>query len=102
MVYGVVTSVAAPAEMYDALHAEVVRRAGETVGSLLVHVGRSTADGFQVIEVWQSAEDYRRYVQEIVMPAMVDLFGAEAASVPPDLEEFDVRGLVIPGDPIAF
>ena len=95
MVYGIVTSVAAPASMYDALHAEVVRRGGDTSGALLVHLGRATATGFQVIEVWRSAEDFQRYTREIVMPAMVELFGAEAASAPPDLEEFDVRGLVL-------
>jgi hypothetical protein len=95
MVYGIVTRVAAPAEMYDALHAEVVRRGGSTDGALLVHLGRSTADGFEVVEVWRSAEDFRRYTREIVLPAMAELFGAEAAAAPPDLEEFEVRGLVL-------
>jgi hypothetical protein len=98
MVYGVITSVAAPAEVYDALHAEVLRRAGSTDGALLVHLGRATASGFQVVEVWRSAEDFRRYTQEIVMPIMVELFGAEAASSPPDMEEFEVRGLVLAED----
>ncbi len=72
MVYGIVTSVLAPAEMYDTLHAEVVRRGVDTNGALLVHLGRATADGFQVIEVWRSAEDFQRYTREIVMPAMVE------------------------------
>jgi hypothetical protein len=100
MVYGIITSVSAPAEMYDALHADVVRRGGDTAGALLVHLGRATAGGFQVIEVWRSREDFQRYTQEIVMPAMAELFGAEAASAPPDLEEFDVRGLVLQDDRI--
>jgi hypothetical protein len=100
MVYGVITSVSAPAEMYDALHAQVVRRGGSTAGSLLVHLGRATPDGFQVIEVWRSAEDFQRYTRQIVTPAMVELFGAEAASAPPDTEEFDVRGLVLHDDRI--
>lgn len=100
MVYGISLNVPAPAEMYDALHAEIARRGGSTAGSLLVHLGRATADGFQVIEVWRSAEDFQRYTEEIVRPAMVELFGAEAASAPTDLEEFDVRGLVLQDDRI--
>jgi hypothetical protein len=98
MVYGIVTSVAAPAEMYDKLHAEVVRRGPSTAGALLMHLGRTSPDGFQVVEVWRSAEDFQRYTQEVVVPAMVELFGAEAASVPPTTEEFDVRGLVVADD----
>src|SRR5215207_4068710 len=98
MVYGVVTRVAAPAETYDALHAEVLRRGGSSNGALLVHLGRATATGFEVVEVWRSAEDFRHYTQDIVMPVMVDMFGAEAASTPPDMDEFDVRGLVLQDD----
>ncbi|GAA2722489.1 hypothetical protein [Cellulomonas aerilata] len=98
MVYGIVTNVAAPPAMYDALHAEVVRRGGDTAGALILHLGRATATGFQVVEVWRSAQDFQRYTREIVMPAMVELFGPEAAAAPPDLEEFEVRGLVLGDD----
>ncbi len=100
MVYGVVTSVSAPAAMYDTLHAEVVRRGGDTAGSLLVHLGRATAAGFQVVEVWRTRADFERYTREIVMPAMVELFGAEAAAAPPDVEEFEVHGLVLQGEQV--
>ena len=95
MVYGIVTNVPAPVEMYDALHAEVVRRGVDASGALLVHLARPSAGGFQVIEVWRSAEDFQRYTREFVVPAIAELFGPEAASAPPDLEEFDVRGLVL-------
>lgn len=98
MVYGIVTRVAAPVATYDALHTEVLRRGGDTAGALLVHLARTTTDGFEVVEVWRSADDFRRYTQEIVVPAMAELFGAEAAAAPPDLEEFDVHGLVLQDD----
>jgi hypothetical protein len=102
--YGVITTVPAPAEMYDALHAEVVRRAG-TSGlqryGLLVHIGRAMADGFQVLEVWESKEHYDRANTDIVFPAIRELAGDQP---PPSIEQateaFDVRGLVIPSGDI--
>jgi len=102
MVYGIVTDVAAPAEVYDALHARVTSSGGEAVG-LLVHIGRATAGGFQVIEVWESEEDCRRYTAEVVAPAMAAMSpGAEVASAPPPgVEEFEVRGLVLAGGEVA-
>ena len=40
--YGVITTVPAPVEMYDGMHAEMIRRAGTSIDGLLVHVGRAT------------------------------------------------------------
>ena len=45
--YGVITTVPAPVEMYDGMHAEMTRRAGTSIDGLLVHVGLATTDGFQ-------------------------------------------------------
>jgi len=53
--YGVVTTVPAPVEVYDRMHAELIKRAGTSVDDfgLLVHVGRATAEGFERFEVWE-------------------------------------------------
>ena len=62
--YGVITTVPAPVELYDEIH----RRVGTTVDGLLVHVGRATPDGFQTLEVWESKEHYDRANTDIVFP----------------------------------
>jgi hypothetical protein len=94
--YAVVTEVPAPVELYDAAHAAVGRQSGAKIDGLLVHIGRSTSSGFQVIEVWESREHFDRYNREVVGPVMADLAqGQPAPAVPPPVE-FDVRGLVIP------
>jgi len=90
-------TVAQPVEVYDALHAEVARRTGSSIEGLVFHLGRRVGEGFQVIEVWDSKEAYDRYTSEIVMPIMDEMSGG----VPPDadgqvVEEFEVRGLVVP------
>lgn len=97
MTYGVVVDVAAPAEMYDALHSEVVRLTEGAVDGLLLHVGRATSDGFQVIEVWTDKEQYDRYNEDVVFPAAARL-GEGQSGPPPEMrtEEFEVRGLVLP------
>jgi hypothetical protein len=100
-VYGVITTVPAPVEMYDGMHAEIIKRVGTSVDGLLVHVGRATPDGFQVLEVWESKEHYDRANTDILFPLMRELAGDQP---PPSIEQateaFDVHGLVIPGSNI--
>ena len=98
MTYGVQVDVSAPVEMYDALHAEVVRSTQALVDGLLLHIGRRTADGFQVIELWDAEESYDRYNREVVWPAAARLAEGRSGAQPSMHEvEFEVRGLVLPG-----
>jgi hypothetical protein len=94
--YAVVTEVPAPVELYDAAHAAVGRHSGAKIDGLLVHIGRPTGSGFQVIEVWESREHFDRYNREVVGPVMTDLAQGQPAPAVPAQVEFDVRGLVIP------
>jgi hypothetical protein len=94
--YGVITTVPAPVEMYDGMHAEIHRRVG-FVDGLLVHIGRATTDGFQVLEVGESKEHYDRANTDILFPLMRELAGDQPPpSTEPPTETFDVRGLVMP------
>jgi hypothetical protein len=96
--YAHVIDVPAPVEMYDVLHAEILRRSGTAVDGLLVHVGRPTTKGFQVLEVWQSRAHFDRYNDQVVLPAVADLTAGPAGPDPQqDIEEFQVRGLVLEG-----
>ena len=101
--YGVVTTIPAPVEMYDGMHAEMLKRVGATVDGLLVHIGRATTDGFQVLEVWESKEQYDRANTDIVFPLMRELAGDRPPpSTEPATEPFDLHGLVIPNGNIAI
>jgi hypothetical protein len=95
--YGVITTVPAPVEMYDGMHAEMLKRAGTSVDGLLVHIGRPTTDGFQTLEVWESKQHYDRANTDIVFPLMREIAGDQP---PPSIElateTFDILGLVIP------
>jgi hypothetical protein len=95
MTLGVITDVSAPIELYDAVHAAMLERAGPAFDGLLLHLARPTADGFQVIGVWESREAYERGNREVVGPVFAEVLGGQAppASV---VTEFEVRGLVLP------
>jgi hypothetical protein len=96
MAFGIVVDVPAPIEFYDALHAELRRRVPGPVEGLLCHVARRTATGFQVVEVWDSREQYARYEDEFIGPAITQLSGGQEPPAPPVVEEFSPRGLVVP------
>lgn len=97
MTYAHIVEVAAPVEMYDAVHAEVARLSSDADG-LLVHVGHPTPGGFRVLEVWESRSHFERFNDDVVLPIMVRL-GAEQPGPAPEqrVEEIDVHGLVLSG-----
>ncbi len=95
MTYGVIVTVPAPVEMYDGLHAELMRT---PVEGLLVHLARPTTAGFEVIEVWESQEQCDRYTREVVWPLAARLADGGPPAPEPTTEEFEVRGLVTAGE----
>ena len=99
--YGVITTVPAPVEVYEGMHAEMVKRVGLALDGLLVHVGRATSDGFQTLDVWESKEHFDRANADIVVPLIRELAGDQPLpSIEQAAEVFDLRGLVIPGSNI--
>src|SRR5664279_4892607 len=54
MTYSHIIDVPAPIEFYDVSHAAIREIAGpDGVDGLLVHVGRATDAGFEIVEVWE-------------------------------------------------
>ena len=101
MTWGVTVDVAAPVELYDALHAALLEQTEAPVPGLLVHLARGTDGGFQVIEVWESKEVYDQYVDDVLAPLLSELSGGRASREQQTERSFDVRGLVLPGAGIA-
>lgn len=103
MTYGVIVRVATTVQMYDALHQELLRTTQGSAEGLLLHVARATADGFEVVEVWTDKAQSDRYNQEFAWPALARLDQGQTGP-PPRLqtEEFEVRGLVLPGMQLAW
>jgi hypothetical protein len=101
VVHAVVLDVPAPVEMYDAIHAELLRHDVTSIDGLILHLGRSTAEGFQVVEVWESAEQYNRYNRDMVAPIMSRVVDGQTVP-PPNPTVINLHGLVIPHAPVAW
>jgi hypothetical protein len=102
MTHGLVMRVLAPTEFYDALHTEVGRRSVGSPDGLLLHVGRVTDDGFEVLEIWESKDECDRFFAEVVGPAIGAVSDAHGRRGEPVVREFEPRGLIIPSAAIAF
>jgi hypothetical protein len=96
--YGVIRTVPAPVETYDSVHAEMLRQVGDVIPQgAYFHVARAVPEGFQIIEVWESKAVHDQAMAQLVAPVLEHVDGGEA--LPPidaGIEEFQVRGLVIP------
>lgn len=91
-----VLTVRGSASEYDAIHRAVVDRTGGEVDGLVLHVARLVEDGYQVIEVWDSKEACDEANRTVVWPAVRSVVGDGRPAAEPQVEEFDVRGLIIP------
>ena len=102
--YAQVVDVAAPVAVYDATHAELLRRTGGHVDGLIVHLCRATESGVQVLEVWTDRAACERADRELVAPILAEqATPASGAPFPrPRVEEFAVHGLVVTASGIAM
>ena len=59
---------------YDELHARIMD--GPTPDGFLVHTaGATEGGGFRIFEVWESEAQYRRFVDERLMPLVREIGG---------------------------
>lgn len=98
-----VVDVPAPAAVYDATHAELLRRTGGHIDGLVVHLCRATDAGFQVVEVWTDRAAFEKAEREHVGPILAEQAAAASGAPlpPPRDEEFALRGLAVPAAGIA-
>src|SRR5215210_7515258 len=69
MTFGLMVTMPLPIETYEEIHAEVgATQAGRPVPGLLAHFARSTSDGYQLIEVWESKEQCDRLLEQVTNP----------------------------------
>jgi hypothetical protein len=95
MTFSVTFDIPAPIDVYDAMHAGVAQAAGTEIEGLLVHIGRPTETGFQILEVWESREHFERFNEEVLDPVVGQMFEGPLPDLPAPVE-FELRGLIMP------
>ena len=75
---------------YDALH-ERIMESGPIEGFLL-HAAGFTGHGFRIFEVWETREQFDRFVAEQVMPLVAEVSGADAT--PPVITAYETHSLM--------
>jgi hypothetical protein len=76
---------------YDKLH-ERITAADAMPDGFLVHTAGATPDGgFRIFEVWESEAQFRRFVEERLMPLLEEL---GAPDDPPTTTTYELRGFV--------
>jgi hypothetical protein len=77
------------AEQYDAVTREM-GIANDPPDGLIFHSAGELEGRFQVFNVWRSAEDADRFVNERLRPAQVAVMGEERVAAMPDADSVDV------------
>jgi hypothetical protein len=96
MAHGIVATVPAPIDMYEAVNAQVTEKVGEGApDGLLVHIARMTTEGFQVIEVWESKQQCDEFQDTVLAPIIDRVSGGQAPPRDQVTEEFDVQNFFV-------
>ena len=77
---------------YDAISARLTPLAGEAQG-FIAHAAGFTGDGFRIIELWETREDCERFMEEQVMPAVMEL--SAGPPVAPTTTAYELHNLVV-------
>ncbi|WP_342375222.1 hypothetical protein NVS55_28500 [Myxococcus stipitatus] len=77
---------------YDAVARELVRR-GVTSTALLSHVSAATDEGFLVVDIWPSRQDWEQFVRNELEPCMKAVPGIAR----PEVKIFEAYNVGWPG-----
>ena len=75
---------------YDALTERLQQ--GEAIDGRLVHTAGFSSSGFRIFEVWESEEQFHRFVRDRLVPLLADLGAADAAQ--PETEVYELHAFV--------
>jgi hypothetical protein len=96
MAHGIIATVPAPIDMYRAVNAQVSEQMGDSApAGILVHIARATADGFQVIEVWESKQQCDAFQDDVLAPIIDRVTGGQAPARQEVTEEFEVENFFL-------
>lgn len=70
-------------ELYDSVMEHLEWDEKDLPQGFVSHYAGPTSDGWLVFDVWESQEDFERFVQERLGPALAAAYGAQPPSIEP-------------------
>jgi hypothetical protein len=89
----VIQDVEAPVDVYDKVE-EVLDTASNPPEGLIVHTDSQVGDKMKVVDVWESADAFQKFVQERLIPAVAEV--DPDAPQAPEPEILEVHDLLKP------
>ncbi len=83
-------------ETYEQISAKMGTDQDPPAG-LIVHTAGDAQGMWQVVDVWESESAKERFEQDRLMPAIVELFGADTAGTQPEAVEYEAAHVLVPG-----
>jgi hypothetical protein len=86
-----------PLEMYDNVNKQLGIGSDPPAG-LISHAAYARGDTFEVVEVWESAQDHDDFVENRLGPTIREAVGEEAYAQMPDAERevIELHNLIVP------
>jgi hypothetical protein len=78
--------------VYDAVGARLAAEQSGPLEGFVVHAAGFTGNGFRIIEIWETREQFDRFLRERVMPIVAEVAGSDAR--PPEITAYELHGLV--------
>jgi hypothetical protein len=79
---------------YDAIHEKIMSSGTEPTG-MLIHTAGFTGNGFRIFEVWETKEQFERFMADVVMPAVMEVTAGDPGREPV-LTVYELHSVVVP------
>jgi hypothetical protein len=89
MAWGFISELPVSLDDYDRLNAEI----GADPKGLILHTASEHNGKARIIDVWESKEDYERFENDTLMPALGRIGMAAPTDAPPQRDEFEIHNM---------
>lgn len=79
---------------YDAFHRTIMGKVTEPTG-LIIHTAGFAEEGFRIFEVWESREQCERFMNEVVMPSVMEVTKGQPGA-PPKTTSYELHNVLRP------
>ena len=79
---------------YDAINGAITGKVTEQTG-LIIHTAGFTGQSFRIFEVWESREQHERFMNEVLMPIVMEVTGGNPGA-PPKTTSYELHNVLRP------